>query len=224
MRTKTALTRRGAIAVAATISMAGALAACGSDKEAASSGSSAKSSGGAASKDAASKDAAADSGAGFEEYPVGSDKQIEEQANVAVVYFQPVDMKPAGMALEAAKANFHLEADISALESNTLGYGSGDFIPGLTVDYEITDKATGAVANNGQAKGTFMQMNASDGPHYGANIALPDAGQYVLKLTVHSPAENGWVLHSDPETGVKGDFWTVPAELSWDWDYTPMEW
>lgn len=214
MRTKLAMTRRGAIAVAAAISMTGALAACGSGEDAASSGSTAE----------ASDGAAADSGAGFEEYPVGSDQQIENQANVAVVYFQPVDMKPAGMALEAAKADFHLEADISALESNTLGYGSGDFVPGLTVDYEITDKATGAVANNGQAKGTFMQMNASDGPHYGGNIALPDAGQYVLKLTVHSPAENGWVLHSDPETGVEGDFWTAPAELSWDWDYTPMEW
>ncbi|WP_366180110.1 iron transporter [Actinomyces timonensis] len=213
MRTTLALTRRGAITVAATLSMAGALAACGSNKDGASSAST-----------AAADGEAADSGAGFEEYPVGSDQQIENQANVAVVYFQPVDMKPAGMALEAAKASFHLEADISALKSNTLGYGSGDFIPGLTVDYEITDKATGAVANNGQAKGTFMQMNASDGPHYGGNIALPDAGQYVLKLTVHSPAENGWVLHSDPETGVKGDFWTAPAELTWDWDYTPVEW
>ena len=182
----------------------------------------------AASGDSASQGAqeGQDSGAGFEEYPVGDegDKQIEDQVNISVVYFQPVDMKPSGMALSASEANFHLEADASGLEGNTLGYGVGDFVPGLTIDYEITDKTSGAVANNGQAKGTFMQMNASDGPHYGANIALPDAGQYVLTLTVHSPAENGWVLHSDPENGVKGDFWTEPAKLSWDWDYPPHEW
>ena len=31
----------------------------------------------------------------------------------------------------------HIEADISALEGNDLGYGVGDFIPGLTVEYKI---------------------------------------------------------------------------------------
>jgi putative pathogen-specific surface antigen len=69
-----------------------------------------------------------------------------------------------------------------------------------------------------------MQMNASDGPHYGANIALPDAGTYQLTLKIHSPAENGWMLHVDKETGVEGRFWTTPIELSWDWQYTPHEW
>ena len=69
-----------------------------------------------------------------------------------------------------------------------------------------------------------MQMNASDGPHYGANIKLDQAGQYTVTITIHSPEENGWVLHVDPETGVKGRFWTQPIELTWDWKYTPQQW
>ena len=93
-------------------------------------------------------------------------------------------------------------------------------MPGLTVDYSIAP----ADGSGEAVEGTFMQMNASDGPHYGANIALEEAGQYTVTITIHSPEENGWVLHTDPETGVEGRFWNEPIELTWDWDYTPMEW
>ena len=173
----------------------------------------------------ATEEASQDSGAGFEEYPVGDDQAAQgndgvNELNVSVVYFQPVDMEPAGMGPKASEASFHLEADITGDKDNDLGYGAGDFVPGLKVDYTITDKNSGKVA----AEGTFMSMNASDGPHYGGNIKLPDAGQYVLALKIHSPAESGWMLHVDPETGVKGRFWDAPIELSWDWDYTPHEW
>ena len=173
----------------------------------------------------ATEEASQDSGAGFEEYPVGDDQVAQgkdgvNELDVSVVYFQPVDMEPAGMGLKAADASVHLEADITGHADNDLGYGVGDFVPGLKVDYTITDKNSGKVA----AEGTFMSMNASDGPHYGGNIKLPDAGQYVLALKIHSPAESGWMLHVDPETGVKGRFWDAPIELSWDWDYTPHEW
>lgn len=157
--------------------------------------------------------------AGFEEYPVGEDQEVGP-LNVAVVYFQPIDMEPAGVGLAAADANFHIEADISALADNELGYGEGDFVPGLTVDYSFTDTATGEVVD----EGTFMEMNASDGPHYGGNVALPDAGVYTLTLTIHSPEENGWVLHVDSETGVTGRWWTEPLVDTREWDYTPPEW
>ncbi|MEE8733937.1 MAG: iron transporter, partial [Bifidobacterium crudilactis] len=33
-----------------------------------------------------------------------------------------------------------------------------------------------------------------------------------------------WMLHTDPETGVTGKFWTDAITVSWDWDYTPHEW
>ena len=78
------------------------------------------------------------------------------------------------MGLKAADASFHLEADIHANQKGTeLGYGKGDFVPDLTVNYTIIDKSTGKEVEGGTAtSGTFMQMNASDGPHYGANVKL----------------------------------------------------
>lgn len=155
--------------------------------------------------------------AGFEEFPIGDDLEVGP-LNVAGVYFQPVDMEPAGMGLAAAESDMHIEADISALE-NDLGYGVGSFVPNLTVDYEIVAES-GDVAT----EGTFMQMNASDGPHYGANIALPDAGTYTVRFFVHSPEKNGTLLHVDPETGVEGRFWTEPLEAEWEFDYVPREW
>lgn len=155
--------------------------------------------------------------------PVGPDQDQEVgPLMVGAVYFQPVDMEPSGMGLKAADASFHLEADIHANEKGTsLGYGKGDFIPDLTVNYSIIDKST----DKSVQSGTFMQMNASDGPHYGANIKLDQAGSYKLKLSIESPAKKGWMLHVDKETGVKGHFWTEPIEVTFDnWDYTPRQW
>lgn len=165
------------------------------------------------------KSSSTSDGAGFEEFPIGDDKEVGP-LNVAMVYFQPVDMEPAGMGLSAAESSFHLEADIHALANNDLGYAKGDFVPDLTVSYEIINKSTNETA----ASGTFMQMNADDGPHYGGNVKLDQAGSYTVKLSIASPAEKGWALHVDKETGVKGKFWTTPLEVSYDWDYTPMQW
>lgn len=160
-----------------------------------------------------------DAGAGFEEIAIGEDVEVGP-LNVAAVYFQPVDMYPAGMGLSAAEANLHLEADISALANNQLGYAAGTFVPGLTVKYKIEDKND---ASNVQ-EGTFMTMNASDGPHYGGNIKLDKDGEYTLSVIIASPESNGWFLHVDPETGVDGRFWTEPLVATFDWDYTVHQW
>ncbi|MDR1068784.1 MAG: iron transporter [Clostridiales Family XIII bacterium] len=154
--------------------------------------------------------------AGFEEFPIGDDIELGP-LNVAAVYFQPVDMEPAGMGLAAADSDMHIEADISALE-NDLGYGVGDFVPNLTVRYEITDE-TGNLT-----EGTFMPMSASDGPHYGANIKLGDAGTYKVKFLIENPEAQGYVLHTDKTTGVEGHFWTEPLVAEWDFDYVPRTW
>ena len=72
--------------------------------------------------------------------------------------------------------------------------------------------------------GSFMPMSASDGAHYGANINIPEGKGYSLTLQIISPAENGYVLHTDKETGVDGNFetdWTEPLEVTWtDWDFS----
>ena len=202
-------------------SMAFSLSACGNSDNAASSG---KSSASTSETKGADDSSSSDSGAGFEEIQVDENHSDQEVGALTVnaVYFQPIDMEPAGMGLKAADASFHLEADIHANQKGTeLGYGKGDFVPDLTVNYEIINNAN----NETVGSGTFMQMNASDGPHYGANVKLDEAGSYKLVLKIESPEKKGWMLHVDPETGVKGRFWTEPLEVTFpEWNYTPQEW
>ncbi|MCB4873872.1 iron transporter [Bifidobacterium pseudocatenulatum] len=202
-------------------SMAFSLSACGNSDNAASSG---KSSTSTSETKGADDSSSSDSGAGFEEIQVDENHSDQEVGPLTVnaVYFQPIDMEPSGMGLKAADASFHLEADIHANEKGTeLGYGKGDFVPDLTVNYEIINNAN----NETVGSGTFMQMNASDGPHYGANVKLDEAGSYKLVLKIESPEKKGWMLHVDPETGVKGRFWTEPLEVTFpEWNYTPQEW
>ena len=140
-----------------------------------------------ADTDAAADDAAA---AGFTEIPIFEDEELGF-INLSAVYFQPVPMSDG---TKAEDYDIHLEADISALENN-FGYELGSWIPYLTVDYKVEQ--------NGEEKaaGTFMEMAASDGPHYGANIKLPEAGTYSLTITIHSPADNNYLLHTDELTG-----------------------
>ena len=140
---------------------------------------------------------------------------------VGGVYFQPVDMEPA-VSTPAKDSSMHMEADISAAADNDLGYGAGDFIPALTVDYQIADKS-GTVVQ----EGTFMPMNASDGPHYGINLPKLEAGTYDVTFTIKSPENNGWLLHTDEKTGVKGRFWQEPLKAEfkdWQWDPTSVDW
>ena len=166
--------------------------------------------------------ALAEEEAGFEEFPIGEEQDVgpDNIIHIAAVYFQPVVMEPASEAgLTVEEANIHIEADISANENN-LGYGAGDWIPYLTIDYKVVD-----ADGNVYSEGTFMPMAASDGPHYGANIKLDKDGVYTLALTIHSPAENGYLLHVDPETGVEGRFWSEPIEVTFEgWEYFVQEW
>jgi hypothetical protein len=173
-----------------------------------------------ATADVTVSDAASSEAGGFQENPIFEDEELEF-INLSAVWFQAVPMAPGQE--DISNYDIHLEADISALE-NDLGYGVGDWIPYLTVDFDVVDEATGESA----ASGTFMTMSASDGPHYGANIALPNAGTYDLTITIHSPAENGYLIHSDSETGPGGVLETYFANgnLSYTytgWEYLPLE-
>ena len=155
--------------------------------------------------------------AGFTEYPIGDDIELFP-LNVAGVYFQPVDMLPASAGLAASQADIHIEADIAALEGNDLGYGAGDFVPNLTVDYEMSQ------ANGWKQTGTFMPMSASDGPHYGANVKLNGIGEYNVKFIIKNPEAQGYVLHIDSETGVPGRFWGQPLVAEWTFTYAGPAW
>ncbi len=157
---------------------------------------------------------------GFTEYPIFEDIEAGF-LNVSAVYFQPVPMSGGNENIE--DFNIHLEADVSALE-NKLGFGVGDWVPYMTVDYKVTG-SDGSTA----ASGSFMVMSASDGPHYGANIKLPNADTYSIDFTFHSPEDNGYLLHTDAETGPGGSFDDYfkdgPITVHYDgWDYAPQEW
>lgn len=237
------------IGIALVVSMAMSLAACGGTNESSSTPTAENNSSAAApaedsaapaedsavdspaDEDSSAEDAvaevksdAADDGAddaGFTEYPIFEDEEVGF-LNVSAVYFQPVPMSGGNESIE--DFNIHLEADVSALENN-LGFGTGDWVPYMTVDYKVTNEESGDVA----AEGSFMVMSASDGPHYGANIKLDEAGTYTLEFTFHSPEENGYLLHIDSETGPGGTFdeyfkdgnLTVTHE---GWEYVPQEW
>ena len=97
------------------------------------------------------------------------------------------------------------------------GFGAGDNIwPAyLTVKYEILDKNNKIVMY-----GSFMPMNADDGPHYGANIKKGlKVGTYTLRFTIEPPTD--YLLHIDPETGVpakenaKDYFKTYTCDFKW---------
>lgn len=222
MKTKNMRALLGATAVAAALVACFGLAACGgstASSSAAASSASASSASAAASSEAASSAGAGAVGeeAGFEETPIFEDVEAGGWLNVSAVYFQPVPMTD-GSTIEGK--DIHLEADIHALENN-FGYGIGDWVGYLNVAYKITAE-DGSVA----AEGTFMPMAASDGPHYGANIAMPGQGKYTLELTIDSPGES-FLLHTDAETGPGAQSWDDgvqwPLVVSESWDYVPLE-
>ncbi len=156
--------------------------------------------------------------ADYEEFPIGPEQKIGP-LEIGGVYFQPVDMEPLGMGgLPASKSDMHIECDIKAAKDNQLGYEAGSFVPYLTVKYEIKKQGGKTI------KGTFMPMNASDGPHYGSNVKLDGAGKYKVTFIIENPEKQGFLLHTDKATGVTGRFWKKPIEVSWDFNYVPRVW
>ncbi|MGQ5522025.1 iron transporter [Chitinimonas sp. PSY-7] len=147
------------------------------------------------------------------ETPVGK-PQLVAGMEVAVVYLQPVKMEPAGMMLDAAKSDIHLEVDVHATKNNQNGYAEGDWLPYMLVKYEL-QKVGGA-----KQAGELMPMVANDGPHYGDNLKLQGPGKYKLKISVLPPSANPhahYGRHVDKETGV-GE-WFKPVDLNYEFVY-----
>lgn len=159
-------------------------------------------------------------GGGFDEFDIGDEQEVGPLV-VKGVYFQPVDMLPAGNSLSKEEADCHIEADIVASpEGAALGYGTGDFVPWLTVKAYIQKKGSDKVQEI-----AFMPMNATDGPHYGANMKFEEGlGIYSVKFEIKAPG-NDYLLHVDAETGVTGRFWTEPIIVEWpEFEWKGPQW
>ena len=155
--------------------------------------------------------------AGFDEFELGVEGEQEVGfMTMSMVYFQPVDMAPVESATPKEGSDLHIEVDLTANE-NPYSFPVDGWVPYLSIDYVINDAETGAEV----LTGSMMPMAASDGPHYGNNIALAD-GTYTITLYIKSPAENGYLLQVDDETGVeaKDGFWTEPLTATWTgWEF-----
>lgn len=127
--------------------------------------------------------------ASAKETPIGP-PTIQNGLEIAAVYLQPIEMDPPDMMRAAAQSDIHLEADIRATKENRNGFAEGDWVPALSVSFEIT-KLEGEAATGPKVSGGLMQMVANDGPHYGDNVKLSGPGRYRLKLTVAPPAPTG---------------------------------
>lgn len=163
--------------------------------------------------------ALAEEEAGFDEYELGVEGEQEVGfMTMAMVYFQPVDMAPSDLAAPKEGSDLHIEVDLTANE-NPYAFPVDGWVPYLSIDFVINDTEGKEVLT-----GSMMPMAASDGPHYGNNIALPE-GEYSITLSIKSPAENGYLLHVDDETGVEADeFWTEPLTATWTgWKFV-KEW
>ena len=146
------------------------------------------------------------------EYPIGAPINASGM-EIAAVYLQPIEMEPAGMMRAATDSDIHLEADIHALADNMNGFAEGDWVPALTIGYEVTKLDT-----NERISGAMMPMVAADGPHYGDNVKLMGPGAYRLRLTIAAPGHGDqhamFGRHVDKETGVAA--WFAPFEVSYD--------
>lgn len=148
------------------------------------------------------------------EYPIGS-PQNHNGMEIAAVYLQPVLMEPDGMMAKPEVSDIHIEADIHALDSNANGFAEGDWIPYLSIHYEIRKSGDSRVL-----AGDFMPMVANDGAHYGDNVKLFGPGKYAVKYTIAPPTANPhshFGRHTDRLTGVRP--WFKPFDVEWEFVY-----
>jgi uncharacterized protein involved in high-affinity Fe2+ transport len=146
-----------------------------------------------------------------QERPIGEDV-IKNHINVAAVWLPAVGM--AGMP-EPSNDVIHLEADIKATADNPNGFAKDEFVPYLKIKYELSDTKGGKPLQAGD----LMPMVASDGLHYGANIARPGPGSYRLVYKIEPPSAGGLGRHVDAATGVAA--WWEPFEVGFDWTMEP---
>lgn len=142
------------------------------------------------------------------ERPIGEPVEMNGM-QIAAVYLQAVKMEPHHAHHD--NTDIHLEADIKGLKGNNNGFGEGEWVPYLKVDYVLTK-----VGTDWKSAGPFDAMVASDGPHYGSNVKMNGPGKYHVAFAI-APAAHDFLRHTDKETGV-GKWWE-PFTVEWDFTF-----
>ena len=96
------------------------------------------------------------------------------------------------------------------------GYPDGAWIGYLTIHYTLEKTGSGW-----KASGTLKPMTAKDGPHYAENVKMDGPGEYKLTYRFEPPETNGFLRHTDKETGVPG--WWAPFEETFTFKYPQAE-
>jgi uncharacterized protein involved in high-affinity Fe2+ transport len=139
-------------------------------------------------------------GAHAREYPIGGPAHAHDM-EIAANYLVGVDMAPMPPGMAMGQDVIHLETDVHATADNTYGFPDGAWVPYLTVTYHLTKKGT-----DWHADGKLVPMTAKDGPHYAANVKMNGPGTYTVTFRYEAPEANGFLRHTDAETGVP-DWW-----------------
>jgi uncharacterized protein involved in high-affinity Fe2+ transport len=145
------------------------------------------------------------------EYYVGGPLH-EHDMEIVANYLVGIEMDPMPPGMPMGTDAIHLEADVHATADNRYGYPDGGWIPYLTIDYALEK-----VGTDWRASGKLLPMTARDGPHYANNVRMAGAGQYKLTYRFAPPVVNGFLRHTDKETGVPP--WWQPFEVTFTFAY-----
>jgi uncharacterized protein involved in high-affinity Fe2+ transport len=139
-------------------------------------------------------------GAAAKEYFVGGPLH-ENDMEIVANYLVGVEMAPMSANMPMGAGVIHLEADVHATADNVYGYPDGAWVPNLTIEYTLEKPGT-----NWKVAGALKPMTAKDGPHYADNVRMNGPGQYNVVYRFSPPVANGFLRHTDKETGVP-DWW-----------------
>jgi periplasmic iron binding protein len=148
------------------------------------------------------------------EYFVGGPVHAHDMEIVAN-YLVGVEMAPMPPGMAMGADVIHLEADVHATADNAYGYPDGAWVGYLAIAYTVEKQGTPWTAS-----GTLRPMQAKDGPHYADNVRMDGPGTYTLTYRFTAPEANGYLRHTDKETGVPP--WWPPFSQTFTFQY-PQE-
>jgi len=151
------------------------------------------------------------SGTMAREYYVGGPVHQHDMEIVAN-YLVGVEMAPMRGDMVHGPDAVHLEADVHATADNVYGIPDGAWVPYLTIEYTLSK-----IGTTWQATGKLLPMTAKDGPHYANNLKMNGPGKYRVVYRFSPPETNGFLHHTDKETGVPA--WWQPFTQSFDFEY-----